>query len=87
MEAPRRCNCWTCRKRFSKTVSLIQLVPFARVIIARNWACRSVGKAGKGPVVMERAFSSVCCFTVRVLSPSVMEAPACLRADRKVVMC
>ena len=37
-------------KRFSKIVSVMCEVPFARVISAMSCACRSVGKPGNGEV-------------------------------------
>ena len=40
-------NSCTCMKRFSNIVSVICDEPLALVISAMNWACRSVGKAGK----------------------------------------
>ena len=39
-------------KRFSKIVSVIMPAPSAVVISAIIWACMSVGKPGKGSVMM-----------------------------------
>ena len=54
--APMRTNSGTCMKRFSKMVSEIRDAPSARHIIAINCACKSVGKPGKGSVLMSDAF-------------------------------
>ena len=43
---PMRLNSSTCMKRFSKTVSVMTLVPWQIVAKAMNWACISVGKPG-----------------------------------------
>src|SRR5262249_21721391 len=48
MWAPSRTSSCTCMKRFSKMVSVMREIPFARVINAISWACRSVGKPGNG---------------------------------------
>ena len=46
MSAPMRLSSATWVKRFSNMVSRITAVPEAVVLIAMNWACISVGKAG-----------------------------------------
>jgi hypothetical protein len=46
MSAPRRISSTACMKRFSKMVSRIIAVPSATALMAMNWACMSVGKAG-----------------------------------------
>jgi len=46
ISAPRRINSTACMKRFSKMVSWITALPSATQLMAINWACMSVGKAG-----------------------------------------
>ena len=59
ISAPMRASSGTCMKRFSKMVSHSAESPFAWVSRVMNWACMSVGKSGKGAVVMSMAFSGV----------------------------
>ena len=53
--APIRASSGTCMKRFSNIVSVIIDAPSAIDISDINWACMSVGKAGKGAVLISTA--------------------------------
>ena len=87
MSAPILTSSGTCMKRFSNTVSEIRDDPSARHISAMNWACRSVGKPGKGSVVISVEVTVPVPATWMESQSSVTDTPASFSTSNSESRC